>query len=92
MTLKGPSTWPPTWAQTSGMPSLLRKTGKEKDASFWPHLSGCYSQDGPPLGSPSQMLVGVLRDQANQGSQTHKLWGQTENMSEVGWMADNKEW
>lgn len=67
------------------MPCIQKETRKEKDVSFWPHLSGCYSRDKPPLGSWLQLLVGVLREQADQGSQTHNSGDRLRTqISEVG--------
>lgn len=45
------------------------------------HLSDCYSQDSPFPASWLHMSDSILREQADQGSQTLKLWGQTENIS-----------
>lgn len=62
-----------------GVFSPRRKSGK-KDTGFAPPVSDRCSQGSPCPGSWSHTSDSVLRDQAGQGSQTHRVWGQTGNI------------
>ena len=55
-----------------GASSPWKKSGK-KDTGFGPHVSDRCSQGSPCPGSWSHTWDSVLRDQAGQGSQTHKV-------------------
>lgn len=62
-----------------GVSSPWKESGK-KDTGFGPPVSDHCSQGSPCPGSCSHTWDSVLRDQAGQSSQTHKVWGQTGNI------------